>query len=60
MSLLGDGADLKGAIDKCASPLHQQEFFSLQPHPNTYGRRTWPTDIPSNFQRRVGNSAFSV
>jgi hypothetical protein len=37
MSLLGDGGDLKGAIDKCASPLRNHEFSSLQPHPNTSG-----------------------
>jgi hypothetical protein len=30
MSLLGDGADVKRALSKCASPLRNKEFYTLR------------------------------
>ena len=30
MSLLGDGGDVKRPLSKCASPLHNKEFYTLE------------------------------
>jgi hypothetical protein len=56
--LLGDGGDLKGAIDKCASPLRNQEFSCLQPHPNTRGSASDPLIYQAIFNANARDACF--